>query len=239
MFDSKIIKASFKDCALEDRRNFIHSKCLMPISVGQKIHEGEKFAAAVNLINRSFNSCTILVDDTIQRHTMKIEKNENHDVLFARALEEGDVWLKRNGNVINSINIPHQVIRWNRWLDDPDYPALLKKIEQTYSQNEEFKNAVDNNIHTFLKRYRIRINKHIDYENSFSCCLDYLMEECACMCLWPKEGFHFEVYPTGRNEAMNKTYELFIKPSMPNLLKSVSLRFKKYSKQNTNELIEA
>jgi hypothetical protein len=43
-----------------------------------------------------------------------------------------------------------------------------------------------------------------------------------------KAGYEFVVYPSGRNPALGATYELLIKPTYPNLLRSVALRFKKY-----------
>jgi hypothetical protein len=49
------------------------------------------------------------------------------------------------------------------------------------------------------------------------------------MCLWREENCNFEVYPNGRQASMSITYEQLIKPFYPNLLRSVALRFKKYS----------
>ena len=66
-----------------------------------------------------------------------------------------------------------------------------------------------------------------DKEFAFDCCLEYLLEECAVMCLWAHEGYDFELYPTGRNLAMKATYECIIKESCPGKLVSVSLHFKK------------
>lgn len=72
LIDNRIIKASFRENPVEERKRFPQSTCLMPISVGQTIHEGEKFKAVIKLINKSFKACTILVDDSVQRHTIGI-----------------------------------------------------------------------------------------------------------------------------------------------------------------------
>lgn len=49
------MKAYFKACDLNERKLFNHSRCIMPISVGQglKIHEGDKLRATINLIDKS------------------------------------------------------------------------------------------------------------------------------------------------------------------------------------------
>lgn len=232
MADTRVIKASFKDCPIEDRKQFFKSKCLMPISVGQMVHEGEKFIATLELINRTFNDCTILIDDTIQRYTYKIEnENKSDSELYEQALREGDMWLERNIHIINSLTIPHRILRWDDWLKHPNYQNQKNKIDNYYNDNLVYKEAVDSNINIFLERYALKNEKLKNYEQAFNYCLEYLKEECACMCLWALEGYHFEVYPTGRNLAMTATYELLISPVCNNVLKSVSLRFKKYTKK--------
>jgi tRNA-dependent cyclodipeptide synthase len=228
-----IIKASFKDCPVQDRKSFLKSHCLMPISVGQMVHEGEKFTATLELINRSFSECTVLVDDTLQRHTYKIASEDETDLeLYNKALTEGDRWLKRNIHAVQQLTLKYSVIRWDDWLKHPDYLDQRAKIEHSYRHDTHYTQAIDATIATFLNRYK-RVKSLISYEKAFECCLDYLKEECACMCLWALQGYHFEVYPTGRSEAMRKTHELFIQPIRADILKSVSLRFKKYTQKNS------
>ncbi len=90
-----IVKASFKDCSLEDRKIFYKSHCLMPISIGQKIHEGEKFIATMRLVERTFARCTILLDDSVQKYTLKIRSEKDLETLHQQAIEAGTDWLQR------------------------------------------------------------------------------------------------------------------------------------------------
>ncbi len=228
--DMKIVKASFKDCALEDRKKFSQSSCLLPISVGQSVHEEKKFLATLKLIDRSFKKCTILIDDSVQRHTMKIKDLSSDVIVTQRALEEGKAWLNRNINLINMLSIPYEIITWDKWLYHEDFITKYKEIENEYHRNDEFKFSLDANVDDYLIR---NSSKDIDFyiygkDRARELCVDYLKEECAAMCLWVQGGYDYEVYPTGRNLAMQATYTYIIKPSFPNLLKSVSLRFKKY-----------
>jgi hypothetical protein len=47
------------------------------------------------------------------------------------------------------------------------------------------------------------------------------------MTLWVNNEYHFELYSSGRNTAMEATYDYLIKPKFPHLLRPLSLRFKK------------
>lgn len=230
--DHRIIKASFKGNPAAERKLFPTSHCLMPISVGQKIHEGDKFTAVIKLINQSFQRCTILVDDSVQRHTIGITNQGNTEVLYKIAVEEGDAWLVRNQDAIVLLEIPYQIMRWDDWFNKPQYIDSYLRVKQQYDTNQDYKKAIDANIDDFLTRYLSNFPELvIDYERAVALCLTYLLEECAVMCLWTDGAYDFEVYPSGRNKAMEATYEQLIKDLFPDYLKPVALRFKKYPGQ--------
>src|ERR1700722_18928644 len=109
--DNRTVKASFRGCPISDRKLFPHSTCIMPISIGQRIHEGEKLSAAIKLINSNFKACCLLVDDSIQRYTMKITHDTDINYLHQIALKEGSAWLERNLNTLNLLTIPHDIKR--------------------------------------------------------------------------------------------------------------------------------
>ena len=232
MSDNRILKASFRECPISDRKQFLKSTCIIPISVGQPIHEGQKFVAAIKLINASFKSCTILVDDSVQRHTMAISNSADADRLYELAVQEGSDWLKRNESGYQQLTIPYNIMRWDDWLNSKPFEESYRRVKQYYSENVHFQHAIQANIESFLSRYFARLedtsSSSIDPSRAFSLCLDYLLEECAVMCLWVEGNYAFEVYPSGRNEAMAATYKHLIEPFHSNLLKPVALRFKKY-----------
>jgi hypothetical protein len=232
----KIVKASFRDCPLSDRSTFKESKCIMPISIGQPVHESDKFKATIELVNRSFKSCVILIDDSVQRHTFRITDTEfTEDELYEYALKQGDLWYVRNRNTLNSLTIPYEVIRWDKWLFHPKFNQYYNAVNNLYNTDCEYKSALDANIIEYLTRLQERIGPFgFNYEQGFNLCLAYLKEECAGMCLWVEEECEFELYPSGRNKAMTETYNKLIKSSYPNLLKSVALRFKKYPSKSEN-----
>lgn len=237
--DNRIVKASFRENPVEERKLFPQSVCLMPISVGQAIHEGAKFEAVIKLINNSFKQCTILVDDSVQRHTIGIINHSSPEELYQLAVAEGDAWLKRNKMAYNQLTIPFDIMRWDDWYNSPNYINSHLRVQKEYDTNETFRLAIHANIDEFLTRYLSRYSpEEIDHERAFMLCLEYLIEECAVMCLWTEKAYDFEVYPSGRNKAMGATYHHLIKPYFPNYLRPVALRFKKYpAKEVTSELL--
>ncbi|WP_019217707.1 hypothetical protein [Legionella tunisiensis] len=238
LVDSRIIKASFRENPPEERKLFPQSTCLMPISVGQAIHEGAKFEAVIKLINASFKQCTILVDDSVQRHTIGIMNHVSPDELYQLAVAEGDAWLMRNEVAYSQLTIPYDIMRWDDWYNSSHYIDSHLRVQNEYDLNELYQKAIDANIDDFLTRYLSRFNpEDIDHERAFKLCLDYLIEECAVMCLWTEKAYDFEVYPSGRNKAMAATYDYLIKPYYPNRLRPVALRFKKYPAKVIPELL--
>lgn len=228
----KVIKASFRGNPPEERKLFPTSTCLMPISVGQLVHEGWKLEAVIKLVNSSFKQCTILIDDTVQRHTLAIASSLEPKELYCEALELGDQWLVRNQEKLSELTIPYQIARWDDWLEHWDFNTRLLQVKELYKCNQVYKDAIHVNINRFLARFVARNDYYqIDPNRAFDLCLDYLLEECAVMCLWSYECYDFELYPSGRNQAMSATYELLIKPQYPHYLRPVAIRFKKYLKE--------
>jgi hypothetical protein len=160
----KTTKASFRACPISDRKMFHHSKCLMPISVGQKVHECIKFLSTIRLINSSFKFCVILVDDSVQRHTMKIIDHSNEETLYNKAIQAGDAWLERNAKIYNQLTIPHEILRWDKFLKHPDFKNKYALIVNLYDYDEFYRNTVNKNIDTFLSRYLERLENKNDID---------------------------------------------------------------------------
>lgn len=197
LVDNRIIKASFRENPPEERKLFGQSTCLLPISVGQAVHEGAKFAATIKLINTSFKQCTILVDDSVQRHTIGIiNHHATSNELYQLALQEGDAWLKRCELSYNQLTIPYNIMRWDDWYDNPNYINSHLRVQNEYDSNEKYRNAIHTNINDFLMRYLSRFsNVDVNKDRAFKLCRDYLIEECAVMCLWTENAYDFEIYP--------------------------------------------
>ena len=212
----------------EEKEKFKHSKCLLTISVGQEVHEGEKFSTTIELINSSFQSCIMLIDDSLQRHTMALEREEDADFFYDHSIQEGNLWLERNEKYYKNLTILDKIIRWDMWLFHAAYHEQKNKIITLMQNDPDYKYAFDETIEEFLRRYYKRaMHKTIfDIERDRKLCRDYLVEECTALCLWIELNCHFEVYPNKRNLAMDETHKRFVQPSFPHLLNGVAIKFK-------------
>ncbi len=200
--DNRIVKASFRECPISDRKLFKYSHCLLPISVGQSAHEGQKFEATLNLINTSFNMCTILLGDLLQRHNLKAALGLNESQAYKESLELGNAWLARNYHAIKkNLKIAHLITRWDSWLNHTNFIEKLSIVRDARLKNKDFNLAFSQTIDAYLDRKESKSLKNVEKN-----CLNYLEEECAAMILWADGLYDFEVYPSGKNKAMAKTY---------------------------------
>jgi hypothetical protein len=220
------IKPVFKSTF--DKGIFKTATCLLTISVGQEVHEGDKFATTVDLVNESFGSCIMLIDDSLQRHSMALDQQENADFFYEASILEGNKWLERNECHYKKLSILDNIIRWDKWLEHPHYLEQQQKIKSLIDENSDYKACFDSTIDGFLSRYFPRLvgKETFDMARGQKLCLDYLIEECTALCLWTELNCHFEVYPNKRNQVMDETHQRFVLPSYPDLLHAVAIKFK-------------
>ena len=211
-----------------DKAQFKKAKCLLTISVGQEAHEGDKFAATVELVNDSFGSCIMLVDDTLQRHSMALDKEEGAEFFYNASFLAGDLWLQRNKIYYQRLSILESIIRWDKWLIHPHYNIQQEKMKQLMREDAAYAEAFNKTIEEFLRRYYLRLTQQqgFDWRRAKKLCLDYLIEECTALSLWSELGCAFEVYPNKRNAAMHETHQRLVIPDYPNLLHAIAIKFK-------------
>jgi hypothetical protein len=221
------IKAFFK-CAEELKSQFAHSDCLLTISVGQAAHEEEVFDVTMELVNRSFASCTLLIDDSLQRHNMALNSTKDADFFYDISIREGDLWLQRNKKYYNSLTIPKRIFRWDKWLKHPKLSQCIKQVRVAIKDDAAYKKVFDKSIEDFLKKYSKRLHdiNNFDWQRARKLSYDFVTEECAALCLWPELQCHFEAYPIKHNEAITVTRERFIAPHYPQLLQAVNIGFR-------------
>jgi hypothetical protein len=219
------VKVSFK-CPASYKEEFKDSHCLLVISVGQAAHEGEIFRSTIQLINRSFRECTILVADSLQRYTLAIGNNYADEILYAQSIHEGDLWLERNRKIYDKFTIPYNVTRWDPWLERADYEQQKEMVNTLYEIDEKIKHIFHMEIEIFLKRYQSHINNIFNYDKAFKFCLDYLKEECSVMGLLAHAAYDFELYPRSRGSIMLVIYKKLVEPRYFGKLRSVSLSVK-------------
>jgi tRNA-dependent cyclodipeptide synthase len=220
----KKYKAYYRWTSAQDKLEFMQSHTLVLISVGQQYHESEQLDAELCLINKSFKQCTILVGDTLQRHSLQIlypgiKEQEAYEISRLRGIE----WRQRNQKYIDALTIPHSVITWDWYLKHKDFPKYLDLVYKLYDNDSEYRETVYRLAENFINRDEARWH---DRKAAFELSLKYLQEESAATCVWAMDGFRFNVYPTGDNEAMSVAYRKLVACERSQY-RSLSLNIKK------------
>ncbi|HLX54633.1 MAG TPA: hypothetical protein VKR58_11860, partial [Aquella sp.] len=137
------VKIAFKNVSSEQKVLFANSVCLLTISVGQEMHEGELFNLTIDLINKSFESCIILVDDSLQRYTMALNSDKSPNDYHNLAILEGRNWLRRNKQFYNKLTIPYKILHWDQWLKHDNFKQQKKMIRESIKNDPIYKATFD------------------------------------------------------------------------------------------------
>jgi tRNA-dependent cyclodipeptide synthase len=181
--------------AKEEKKFLFDSKTILAVSVGKAEYEGIKFSAIVDLINKNFSHCDIMVCDSLQRHTLEIHEDLSKEEYHKKANTAGDQWIERNSNALNSIQISHQILRWDSCLANSNFNKLRGKIYSLYQEEPEFTRAMHETIETFIARHK-QYGHIKDEDKAFNSCFNFLIEECTVVAfIWPKLQYNYILYP--------------------------------------------
>jgi tRNA-dependent cyclodipeptide synthase len=201
-----------------------HSKAILGISIGNPACEGEKLAATINLINTKFATCDVSIADTLHRHTLQIGSLNTPEELYEQAKKAGDAWLERNREILNLFTIPYTIFRWDTFLQDPLFNLNKEKITTLYSNNIEFRNAVNKTISTFMHRQLISLT---DEKQAFLCCKNYILEETAAvMFTWKAYQYNYVLYPNTISPCMEWAHNTLLSPSESHLVRWLPIRIR-------------
>jgi len=233
-------KCRFRYISDHELEKFPESTCLLTISVGQEYHEGDKFSSTANLVNNCFREYKIMLYDTLQRYTIALRTSKPPEFYYKHALDEGDLWLSRNKSYYEEHHKCIEIIRWDYWLNHPSFEQQKQKIKALLKTDSHYFAYFESTIRSFLSRYKNRLHPSHDSFNekrAYELCMDYLIEECAALCLWPETGADYEVYPNKRNPAMDATHRHFVLERYPNKLYSVGIKFKRKGKLSAQKFV--
>jgi tRNA-dependent cyclodipeptide synthase len=193
---------------------------VLPISVGQLYHEGEKFAATLQGVQNKFGSCDIIVADTLQRYNLLTEYSAQDANTLA--LQRGQEWLQRNEISLKEFSIPHKIIRWDTCLKDPEFANWLEKIKEYYQHDKAYRNTIEEDINTFMQR-SINHESIPMRRNS----LNYFLEETAViLSYFIRQKYTYIIYPRPMPKSITMAIEHFTLQQYPDLLTSIDFRFR-------------
>jgi len=221
------LKAYFR-CPKSYKREFKEAKCALPISVGQRYHNGDEFAAIIERVNNTFKECTIIVCDSLQRYTIQMIEHCSEERAYKIAMEQGDYWLEKNYNIYNNLSIPYKIMRWDEWLSHSQYKLQKAEIENLYKFQRAFRDAICSTTKKFLIRYTAKFKNIVNKELIFHKSAEYMKEECAVTSLWfPEEDLDFQAYPGSQPNELVIAYKYFLKSNVDKILQWLSICFVK------------
>jgi hypothetical protein len=100
---------------------------------------------------------------------------------------------------------------------------IKDKIQNDAMYRQYFHESID----AYLNRYenRLTASSVFNRKQAEALCLDYLIEECAALCIWPSTGCQFEIYDGAHQKAMKKTLEYFVREPKPHSLEMLNIFF--------------
>jgi len=232
-----IIKAFFKYIDEKQKTRLKDSTCLFTISVGQQSHEGKRFESAIELIDRSFSSSIMLIDDSLQRYNMALNRKEEAQYFYNISIKEGDLWLNRNEKYYKRCKNLKKIIRWNDWLKHPHYNEQHEKIKQALKEDKSYLEAFDLSIDGFLRKYTRRLTEFsgcYEPDRARRLCFDFILEECTALTLWSEVNAQYEAYPGIHNRAIEETRKRFVSN---NVLRPLTIGFRNAGQMEPQKFI--
>ena len=93
--------------------------------------------------------------------------------------------------------------------------------------DSSYKTIFDMTVDKYLERYcnQLHDSESFNKDRAKKICLEYVLEECAVLRIWPELQCQYEVYPNLHNEAIQETRSRFILEKKLNLLYPLRLKF--------------
>lgn len=170
-------------------------RCSLGISLGAHYHERGKFRATVDWVSDRFESCAIILCDTLQRFNSPAFYRGDEAAALRDAIAFGDDWLRRNSDSLAAFSIPHVVSRWEDWRNHPDFKRTLALLEKIWAKDSKLQEIVTTDVARFIKNNPLSDGqKEISPQLRINSGISYMLEEMAGLALFAKEHGSFEVY---------------------------------------------
>jgi len=205
-----------------------YQQCIFGISLGSKnFVERERLEACIKWISENFNTCLVLVTDSIYRLTIEVRQEARGDAALLEALRTGEQYIKDNYSLFEqySGSCQFKFQKASEIQQQSEFDRYYQELQIFYKKNESFQSLVN----LFAQKYLSRVQpmatnprEHIG--------ITYLLEESALNACLAQQGWLVVVYP-----GSIKTFEDIsegLHPEAPLPLQQmiwVSLRLKKWT----------
>ena len=205
--------------------NLLKSRsAIFSLSLRKYSHPSELYQA-VKLAISTIGECDFSLCDSIQRYNYVWQKNLSLNEGHTQANQEGDFWIHWFTALFKDEPIKPNILKWDYWLDQPDFPEQKNFIDQLYEKDALFKNTIEESIVRFLRRYTANPNHAaFDIEQAKKMSREIVKEETAVLILQAQKKYDFEIFVEKRNPGLQYVYENIVWQQHPFLLQPILIK---------------
>ncbi len=223
-------KASLNKVSPSRLRNSIseYHKCVFGISLGSKNFVNPKrIEACIKWISENFQSCLVLVADSVYRLTIEVRQGLKGHEAKLLAIRSGEKFVNENYFLFEqySQSCEFEFKMASQIEKQSEFEIYYHQLQCLYQKNQSFQKI----INSFGEKYLNRVekvqeeNKHIEHslQEKMYLSTTYILEESALNACLVKEGWSVLVYP-GSLKAFEEIAE-GLHPEVPEPLKQIVL----------------
>lgn len=211
--------------------DFKDKTIVVPISVGQEYHHGEKFHATMKRIgSQPFSHCTILVADTLQRHNYQLLHGGTEPDAASKTYDLGTQWIENNRDAFALLSMPSSIVRWDSCLQHATFQSHYEKVATLTETDKAYGTALELNAHDFVQRHKARNSamSAIDHTLLKRMCMAYIIEETAAIySYFVDHGYHYVAYPSNAPASIDLFINKYVHPKSPDLIQWLYVSFEK------------
>lgn len=210
-----------------------YQSCILLVSLGSKnFIESKRLQATIEWISKNFQSCTVIIGDSLYRLTLEVRHQTTRETALHEALQAGQEFINQTQSYFDPYaqKCNFECKRTSELQKISQFSVYYQHLQKLYQKDPHFQDMVTRFVHAYLHR-----GKTIDIEPSNQPAIreaplvtTYFLEESAILaCLVEEENSVF-IYP-----GAIKTFEEIsegLHPEVPEPLQRmiwVSLRLKK------------
>lgn len=197
-----------------EKSEFIGASSLFSVSMGvdKILMQGICLEKTIEIINRTFSKCDIVISDALQKfNLMTLYPELKEEKALAMAIAIGDGWLEKNQYLLAELSIPYNVFRWSDWLSLPTYQDKYSYVNNLFQKDKNFQTAVESSVKIYFDRKAKSKNdiQYIYLESHLAIAYNFVLEEAAVMLLWCDAEYDFELHPSKRSPALTYLHDIY------------------------------
>ena len=177
-----------------DHTRFGTNTALIGVSLGNRAYENNKLKSLVAWATQHFETVTIMLADSLQRHNIMFQENVDEKQAYDIAISRGDAWLSRNADAIDGI----PVMRWDSLKDRDEVTPHRRAFEDLYETSPSFQHAVNKKLRGFYTVLHDRDPQKFSWDkfkDFYDFSKKYLLEEAAVDTYFDREIDGPVLYP--------------------------------------------